>query len=395
MDWTSVTFGAFLGIAGTFGMLAIALYPVMRRSFLLWAAARTLAFCVMGLALFPVALPAAFPTGGTRVDIGEIALALAIGSTGPFLASYIESEPRFARLQFWLRAMMPIGVVAGLATALAPSWPPFDLLHDLLLLAMIVSLAMMLGVGTRAGSRAMRFQIFAYAPLILLGLVVLGYELGTGAPMPYWTVAALLAFMVDFIVTGVTLADGFMTIKRQRDAAVADVREARIAVATDPLTNIANRRGLAVRFRDPGHERPRGLAVIDCDHFKRINDLFGHDIGDEVLVAVAEGLQHDKVFAARHGGEEFVALLYGDDWQRLAETIRRQITIAVLEHVPELPFAVTASAGLTAIAEEDTLDSAVKRADDALYAAKDAGRDRLLLWADGKHTQPRLVRGAA
>ena len=145
--------------------------------------------------------------------------------------------------------------------------------------------------------------------------MVLTYELSTGQPMPYWQVAALFAILADFLFTGVGVIDGFMVIKRQRDAAVADVREARIAVATDPLTDIANRRGLALRFRDSGHARPRGLAVIDCDQFKRINDMFGHDVGDEVLIAVAEGLKHDNVFPARQGGEEFVVLLYGDDWQ--------------------------------------------------------------------------------
>ncbi len=68
MDWDGVTFGAFLGVAGTFGMLALAFYPVMRRTFLLWNAVRTFAFCLMGLALFPVELPAFFPTGEARID---------------------------------------------------------------------------------------------------------------------------------------------------------------------------------------------------------------------------------------------------------------------------------------------------------------------------------------
>ncbi|MGY8972227.1 MAG: diguanylate cyclase [Sphingomonadales bacterium] len=392
MDWEGVTFGAFLGVAGTFGMLALAFYPVMRRTFLLWNAVRTFAFCLMGLALFPVELPAFFPTGEARIDIGEIALSIAVGCTGPFLAAYIEERGPYARIRFWLRTMLPIGVLGGVATALAPWWPRLDWLHDLIILAMILGLLVALIVAVRAGSRAARFQAVSYSPLIAVGLVVLTYELSTGQPMPYWQVAALFAILADFLFTGVGVIDGFMVIKRQRDAAVADVREARIAVATDPLTDIANRRGLALRFRDSGHARPRGLAVIDCDHFKRINDMFGHDVGDEVLIAVAEGLKHDNVFPARQGGEEFVVLLYGDDWQRLAETVRRRITISVLELVPEVPFPVTASAGLTQVGEQDTLDSAVKRGDDALYAAKDAGRDTLLLWQDGKHSQPRLVR---
>ena len=379
MDWSSVTFGAFLGVAGTFGLLSLALFPVMRRGFLLWAVLRTFAFCVMGMALFPLELPDFFPTGEARVDIGEIALAVAVACTGPFLAAYIEDDDRFARVRFWLRMLLPVGILSGVATALAPWWGWMDRVHDVLILSIIVAVVVSLTIAVRAGSRAARFQAVGYTPLIVVGIVVLTYELGTGTPMPYWPVAALFAVAVDFIVTGVGVIDGFMIIKRQRDAAVADVREARIAVATDPLTDIANRRGLALRFRDTTKDRPRGLAVIDCDHFKRINDMFGHDVGDEVLMAVADGLKHEKVFPARQGGEEFVVLLFGDDWQRLAETVRRRITISVLELVPEVPFAVTASAGLTEIGEHDTLDSAVKRADRALFAAKDAGRDQLLV----------------
>ena len=121
--------------------------------------------------------------------------------------------------------------------------------------------------------------------------------------------------------------------------------------------------------------------------------MFGHDTGDEVLIAVAEGLKQENVFPARQGGEEFVVLIYGEDYQRLAETVRRQITLSVLEKVPEVPFPVTASAGLTEIRLNDTLDSAVKRGDEALYAAKDAGRDVLLAWQDGQHRQPRILRG--
>lgn len=393
MEWGSVTFGAFLGIAAVFGVLSLALYPVIRRDFLLWATVRTLCFVIMSIALFPLELPAFFPAGELRIDVGEIALSLAIGSTGPFLATYIENRPRFARVRFWLYKLFALGVVGGLATALAPVWPWLDRVHDILILVMILGLIAGLAIAVRAGSRAAQYQAVGYAPLIIIALLVLAYELGTGEPVTYWPVAALFAVLIDFIVTAAGVIAGYMTVKRQRDAAVADVREARIAVATDPLTNIANRRGLALRFRDPAHGRPRGLAVIDCDHFKRINDMFGHDIGDEVLIAVVDGLKHENVFPARQGGEEFVVLLYGDDWQRLAETVRRRITISVLELVPEVPFPVTASAGLTEVRSNDTLDSAVKRGDEALYAAKDAGRDQLLLWQDGKHSQPRLVHG--
>ena len=365
MEWGSVALGAFLGIALTVGMLALAVFPLVRRSFLLWAALRALCFAIMSVALFPVALASPILAGEFRADIGEIALSIAIGSTGPFLAAYIEDRPRLARIRYWLRTLFIVGVLGAIATALAPLWSGFDLIHDLLLLTMILGMTAGLTAAVRSGSRFAQYQAVGYAPLIILGLLVLAYELSTGAPVPYWPVAALLAVLVDFMVTAGGVINGYLTVKRERDEAWADVSEARIAVATDPLTEIANRRGLALRFRDPAHPRPAALAVIDCDHFKRINDMFGHDTGDEVLIAVAEGLKQ----------------------------VRRQITLSVLEKVPEVPFPVTASAGLTEVRPNDTLDSAVKRGDEALYAAKDAGRDQLLLWQDGKHSQPHLVHG--
>ncbi len=394
MDWGSVVFGAFLGVAGTFGLVALALYPVMRRAFLLWIFARTLAFCVLALAMIPAKLQAIVATGIPREDVGDVAVAISVAFSGPLLASYIEPHLRLAGVRRWLHGQLGLGLLAALATFCSARWPWLGAAHDLLLLGAIGISVAALAIAIRAGSRAARFQAFAWAPLILVGVVALGHELVVGRAIPFWATAALLAVTVDFIVTSVGVIDGFMIIKHQRDEAVADVRAARIAVATDPLTGIANRRGLARRFRDPAHDRPRGLTVIDCDHFKRINDMFGHDVGDEVLIAVARGLQQEGVFAARQGGEEFVALLYGEDWQRRAEAVRRQIPISVLELVPEVPFPVTASAGLTEICPEDSLDTAVKRADRALYAAKDAGRDRLLVQLPHGAFGPHLLRSA-
>lgn len=394
MDWASIIFGAFLGIAAVFGMTSLALYPLMRRSFLLWAAARTLFFAVMALAMFPIRLPDIFPMGTARTDLGEIAVALAVACSGPFLAAYIEKNLKLRGLRLFLRLQFFTGLGAAFATAFAPYWPFLDTVHDFLLLTVIATVIYALGKAIQAGSRAASFQAAAWGPLILVGIITLGYEFVTKTTLTPWPVAVLVAIVVEFVISSVGMVDGFMIIQHQRDMAVADARAARIAIATDPLTGIANRRGLALRFRDTRHGRPTGLAVIDCDNFKRINDLFGHDVGDEVLIAVAHGLVDDDVFPARQGGEEFVILLYGDDWRRRAETLRRRITISVLELVPEVPFPVTASAGLTEIGEDDTLASAIKRADQALYGAKDAGRDQMLAKALDMDRNPRILGSA-
>ena len=156
--------------------------------------------------------------------------------------------------------------------------------------------------------------------------------------------------------------------------------------ATDPLTRIPNRLAYqqAVvdeisRFRR--FDRPLALAVSDIDHFKAINDTYGHKAGDKVLFAVAQVLRkhlRSTDFVARVGGEEFVSLLPGAELaqaQRLCEELRRKIS-AIGFHFGGKPVKVTASVGLTALRPEDDADSVFERADQALYLAKRNGRDR-------------------
>ena len=386
MDWPSVILGAFIGIAGVFGLTSLALYPLMRRSFLLWNFGRTIGFGLIALTAFPATSP-----NWLYQNFGDIGVALSAACAGPFLASYLEPGQGFRPLRRWLRLTGLLGVGAAVATPLSATFPVLVAVHDLLLLATIAAVVSGLAVAIRRGSRAARYQAFAWGPLIAVGIAELSYELATGREYWLWPLAVLVAVVADFIITALGLIDGFMIIKRERDTAIADVREATRASTLDPLTGIANRRGLAQRFADTSVGRPNGLAVIDCDHFKRINDNFGHGVGDEALVAVAQALEGEHLFVGRLGGEEFVALVYAENWQELAEQARQRIDMGVRMRAPHLGFRVTASAGLAAIQEEDTLDSAIKRADRALYAAKDAGRDRSLLATDPDPGEARLA----
>lgn len=161
------------------------------------------------------------------------------------------------------------------------------------------------------------------------------------------------------------------------------------AASTDYLTGLANRRTLA----NQGEQRLRraclrgealALAVIDIDHFKSINDRFGHDIGDQVLRQVADRIAQACTpadLAARQGGEEF-ALLLGvrdlDSARQRAETLRAVVAAEPLAPNGQ-PIAVSVSIGLAlAKPEDETLDQLLRRADHALYAAKAAGRNRVI-----------------
>jgi diguanylate cyclase (GGDEF)-like protein len=160
--------------------------------------------------------------------------------------------------------------------------------------------------------------------------------------------------------------------------------------STDPLTGLANRRSLVGQcprvWRQARRDGQRVAAlVLDLDHFKRLNDEFGHAVGDEVLLAVAGALAasvRPPDVLARTGGEELVVLGLvsdPDEARRLAERLRR----AVAGCSAGRPWQVTASIG-AALAHpadgedpEDALWRLVDRADAAMYAAKDGGRDRV------------------
>ena len=156
--------------------------------------------------------------------------------------------------------------------------------------------------------------------------------------------------------------------------------------STDPLTKISNRlalnRYLALAF-DRARTAGSGLCVLlfDLDHFKRINDTYGHDIGDKVLVqasaAIGKQFRAADLFA-RYGGEEFMAVLPGtklDAAVKIAQRCIARVEQCVID-ADGHELAITASAGVSEILPEDTShEDIVKRSDDALYAAKHDGRN--------------------
>jgi len=157
-------------------------------------------------------------------------------------------------------------------------------------------------------------------------------------------------------------------------------------VSTDALTQVSNRRGLLQAFEAERARAQRdgaalAVGLIDIDNFKKLNDSLGHAAGDEALKALAARTQQslrpvDHV--ARFGGEEFVVLLPGagvDEGQQLLTRLQRQLSASLFMHDGREVF-VTFSAGVTAFRDGEALDTALERADRALYEAKRTGKNR-------------------
>lgn len=170
---------------------------------------------------------------------------------------------------------------------------------------------------------------------------------------------------------------------------LADLLGARADAAHDALTGLANRRLAQMRLlaacqharRQHGH---LSVLMLDLDHFKQVNDRWGHANGDRVLMAVARALQAElrgSDLAVRYGGEEFMAILPETDATKamdVAERIRLRIEQLRIE-LPGAVVGISVSIGAATLLADDTAESVVARADAALYAAKHAGRNRCVV----------------
>ena len=154
----------------------------------------------------------------------------------------------------------------------------------------------------------------------------------------------------------------------------------------DPLTGIGNRRALIARLEDVltrQHTKivTASLVVLDMDHFKDVNDTYGHTVGDKILVRLTDLVTSqirvtDDLY--RYGGEEFVVVAMGaprEAAQKLAEQLR--VAVESSDLLPERP--VTISLGVAELKQEESYEDWLNRADAAMYEAKRAGRNRVCL----------------
>ncbi len=171
-------------------------------------------------------------------------------------------------------------------------------------------------------------------------------------------------------------------IQMHRHAVAGHLAELHDDAITDPLTGLLNRRGFNILVTQWSEVRELCVVAVDIDHFKKVNDRYGHEAGDAVLVQVATllsqaGRTGDVV--SRFGGEEFIVLLpltSLDEAARFAERLRSTVASATFLHTGNM----TVSAGVASLSDsEQNWDSLLRRADEALYEAKKTGRNAVVV----------------
>jgi diguanylate cyclase len=209
----------------------------------------------------------------------------------------------------------------------------------------------------------------------------------TSDPRPI--IEKLVAELTKATTRASALENNFLATTQELDKIRDSLKVAEQRSNTDALTGLANRRSLEDFFRSAqiaAMEKgdPLSILMIDIDHFKKFNDTFGHQVGDQVLRLVAKVLQ-DNVregdLAARYGGEELIAVLPGADLgvcASVAERIRRRIAEARLTRrtTGQEISSVTVSIGVAQFRLAESAEAMIERCDRGLYQAKRLGRNR-------------------
>lgn len=252
------------------------------------------------------------------------------------------------------------------------------------LLMMIVTLSVSISL-LRKGNPLAKYFLLGHvlfvsfntlAVLFYKGIIEPNYVASHGVGIGIVLEALMLAFIISHRI-------------RILEHIRASQDELKRQAATDPLTRLHNRRYFAASAEPllaqcRGQKQPMTILMADIDHFKAINDTWGHAAGDKVIVRIAQILKtcsRNRDLAARFGGEEFVILLPDADLKQArlcAERIRSEVERTSFDVGTDVPLHVTLSLGVTQIdTARDSIQSALSRADEALYQAKHSGRNRV------------------
>lgn len=283
-----------------------------------------------------------------------------------------------------LAGWVDLAILSGIVGSLVYAWVTGDTKRSGMVLAFIICAGAVVA-GSVMGEAGL-FWLFPclvttfflvssrIATLLNLAsvLALMSIETAYSSPVQMWTFAATAT---------VVSACAYVFAYRNQDQ-----RERLEHLATlDPLTGVKNRRSMdeELDLAAANAERtglPYALVMLDLDHFKQINDVYGHGVGDNVLTDLVSLIEHntrrsDQLF--RYGGEEFVLLLPGVDGESL-QSVMHNLQLVLRKRLKCPGGSVTSSFGVALLRHGESVGSWLARADEALYKAKEAGRDRII-----------------
>lgn len=388
---------AFIGGALTLLLVGalynLALAHAVRRPFIAWHGAWAACLLLWGMLWSQLALVIAPGVAGTLAS--QMCTALATLAVACATASAITSlEPGMlpTRVRHGVLALGGAVALVGLyaAMALDGSVDWLGAVLGVLILADLAAVAACITLAWRRGSVEARDFALAWAPPMATLALTQFFDMSNLLFGGGSQIAILIASALQTVWLSIAVTRRLAKLRAERDAARAAQIELDMLARRDSLTGLLNRRGFipiaSAALREAEQGGPAlGLLLIDVDHFKAVNDRFGHDVGDAVLQRIAGRLRQwegEICTAGRLGGEEFILCVRGLAIRPLAEFADRvRIGIAETDYTDLLgeDGGVTVSIGITDAGAAATFQGLYRVADQALYEAKRAGRNRIAL----------------
>ena len=375
-----LVYGTMAGAALALLLLNASLFFVLRYRFLLAYCGGLAMVLAFGLSwsggifyLFPSITPR------TQVSISMVAMGGYALAQALLMITALEKEKRSqaaSRIALWLGVA---AIVMPLVRLCFPdfAWSLVDQLCYLGLAATFIAILANSVLAQRAGSAIATYYIIVWSVPFVLGfartLWAVGLINGGGAALEG---SPLFMIFVEAVLGAVAVGRQVGRLRDERDTARQLESHLRNLSESDPLTGLLNRRAFIEKACAGQHVKR--LIVLDIDHFKAINDGFGHDVGDQVICAVARALQQTAppgTLIGRIGGEEFAVIETATPSSDLAEKLRHAVETASFQEGP----LVTVSAGVSEgnVTDEKGWRILYIAADEALYTAKRAGRNQV------------------
>jgi diguanylate cyclase (GGDEF)-like protein len=381
LSMASASFGVMLAMA----LMALCFALLLRDLTFGWYAGYVISYVVVqgvqtGFLSHPLGLTAL--TGGGAAFV--FAVAASVGFAVLFMLRFCQVAQHAPKLQILLSWMVIAIVLVVVADIPDVAWlhrASQAVLNPLLVVCSVLVL-IAASISALRGVRTAWYFLAGWTPLLVLTAMTSAQVGGALAQIGWLNEACIGAGAVESIILSLGLADRALTMRHDRD-------RARQLADHDALTGLSNRRAwseAAEARLASGRKANRVLLFLDLDNFKALNDHFGHTAGDQALLAVVHALR-DQLrpgdLFGRYGGEEFVVLLdrSGRDEAMLVAARLCRCVEALDIAVDNRDLRLTVSIGATGQHVGDSVASLVQRADQAMYAAKAAGRNRAI-WAD-------------
>lgn len=360
-----------------------AFYLVLRERFILWHMAMVVGMNAYLIVSSGIIHRFADLGIGGLVFLNHMTFLSMVAAGAAFSVNFIEPHAMSRR-------MRDVIAGAGVATLMFGTWAslpiesirPYGIkLYLLGFLPIMVLLIHGMWHAAVRHSRAVWFQIYGWAPIIVAGVERILRGIGLYSAPEWVDQIIYVTLAIEIVLAALGVVDRFEVLRRDRDKAEARIDSLSSLVDRDALTGLFNRRALEARYPDLRADGYTALAVIDLDHFKKVNDRYGHAMGDRVLQETAAALSADPdTISFRLGGEEFLLLMRGPDVVERAERTRRAISIRIVNEIDGIEAPITASLGLvdTTPGVATTLRRVYAHADRLLYEAKNSGRNRML-----------------